>query len=76
MSKEIFKFADHVLSGTTLYNRSALSGFNKRISGESYTDAFRHESEIFDRSMHYGWKLADQMIEDGRLFYWNLLCMQ
>ena len=48
---------------------SAICGFNYRIWGHSYLDAFQypHEREDFDR--HGGWDLADRMIQKGELFF-------
>ena len=60
-----FKYADDVLKYP---GGSASAGFNRRVLGDGYAEAFRHESERTDREMYAGWSLADRMIMDGKLF--------
>ncbi len=46
-----------------------MAGFNRRVYGQSYADAFQYPHERQDRAMYGGWNLADKMIRDGKLFY-------
>ena len=62
---ENFKLAQDVLKGN---GGSAFAGFNRRVFGDSYADAFQYPHERQDREMYGGWALADRMISDGRLF--------
>jgi hypothetical protein len=56
----------------------AISGFNRRIQGYSYSEAFQYPNEKTNSELNGGWDLADKMIKDGRLFYvhdfHNLTC--
>ena len=47
----------------------AFAGFNRRIYGESFADAFQHTHEKQDRELYGGWMLADSMIKSGKIFY-------
>lgn len=47
---------------------SALAGFNRRVQGQSYADAFQYPHERQDREMYGGWTLADSMITQGRIY--------
>lgn len=51
------------------YAGGAYAGFNRRVYGSSYADAFKYPNERQDREMVSGWYLADRMIDEGRLFY-------
>jgi hypothetical protein len=62
-----FQYAQDVLRDTA--SGMALSGFNRRVLGETYQDAFRSPHERQDASLFAGWDLADRMIAEGRLFY-------
>ena len=48
---------------------SSISGFNLRIYGHSYNDAFRHQPERSDRDRCGGWDLACRLIDEGKIFY-------
>lgn len=63
---------DRFASAQDILKNSAGSvgaGFNRRISGQSYSDAFQHQHERSDRDMVAGWYKADEMIEAGLIFY-------
>lgn len=64
---EKFKYAQDVLRDTS--SGSANAGFNRRVGGDSYAEAFQYEHERHDREMYAGWNLADKMINEGKLFY-------
>lgn len=49
----------------------AMAGFNRRIYGESYADAFRHAQGEEYRKIYSGWSLADSMIAAGKIYYVN-----
>lgn len=61
-----FKYGHEVLKYPS---GSACAGFNRRISGDGYAEAFQYEAERQDREMYGGWALADRMINEGKLFY-------
>lgn len=61
-----FKLADKVLKYP---GGSASAGFNRRVLGDDYAEAFRYQSERQDRELYAGWSLADRMINEGKLFY-------
>jgi hypothetical protein len=65
---EQFKTAQDVLTGN---GGSAWVGFNRRVYGDSYADAFQYQHERSDGAMQAGWSLADKMIREGRLFYFH-----
>jgi hypothetical protein len=46
-----------------------LAGFNRRIYGESYADAFQYASGEQYRHLYAGWSLADKMINEGKIYY-------
>ena len=46
----------------------AMSGFNRRIYGESYADTFRHAQFCDFRDLYSGWVLADNMVRDGKIY--------
>lgn len=48
---------------------SANIGFNYRIRGHSYLDAFQYPYEKSDMERQAGWELADKMIDAGELFF-------
>ena len=66
-TKEIFKTAQYILKQPA--SSSAMAGFNRRIYGNSYAEAFHYLHERQDSAMCAGWELADKMIAEGRLFY-------
>lgn len=44
------------------------AGFNRRIYGETYADAFRHAQGEQYRQLYFGWTLADGMIKAGKIY--------
>lgn len=48
---------------------STFAGFNRRVYGAGYAEAFKYPVERQDRDMYAGWSLADKMIEEGKLYY-------
>lgn len=63
---EKFKIAQEVLSDS---QRGAYAGFNRRVFGEGFAEAFPTTESKYDRASVAGWELANRMIEDGRIFY-------
>lgn len=47
----------------------ALGGFNRRIFGYTYLEAFKYENEQQNGELHAGWDLADSMIEQGKIYF-------
>lgn len=62
-----FKTAQDVLP--MHYAGSVFAGFNRRVYGSPYAEAFKYENERMDRDLYAGWLKADKMIADGELFY-------
>lgn len=60
-----FLLAQDVLKG---YGGSEFAGFNRRVFGQSYADAFQYPHERQDRDLVGGWLCADRMIERGMLY--------
>lgn len=48
---------------------SAIAGFNRKIFGHDYNDAFRHPHERANRDMQGGWMLAEELIEKGEIYF-------
>lgn len=44
---------------------SAGAGFNRRVYGSSYGEAFQYPHEHQDRYLRGGWDLADKLIDKG-----------
>ena len=68
MSEEEFKTGQDVIQEHQ-QTGAAIAGFNRRVYGHTYTEAFHYENERQDGEMHGGWDLADKMISDGKIFY-------
>ena len=47
----------------------AYAGFNRRVHGSDYAEAFQYQNERQNGAMVAGFWLADRMINDGKLFY-------
>lgn len=47
---------------------NAYAGFNRRVGGMGYSDAFQYPHEYQDRQLYSGWALADSMIRQGRIY--------
>ena len=45
------------------------AGFNRKIQGFTYNEAFQYPHEKQDRALNSGWITAEKMIEEGKLFY-------
>ena len=50
-------------------NGSAFAGFNRRVHGETYADAFQYDNERQDAAMVSGYWCADRLINEGRIYY-------
>ena len=61
---EKFEYAQDVMRDTA--SCISMACFNRRIDGESYSQAMQYPHEQAGAG---GWYLADKMIADGRLFY-------
>lgn len=48
---------------------SALAGFNRRIFGSSYVDAFKYPNEQQNGDMIAGWYKACEMIDAGKIYF-------
>jgi len=48
---------------------SAACGFDRRVYGETYLEAFRYPHEQQDRYLQGGYDLADKLIDKGELHY-------
>ena len=46
----------------------AFAGFNRKIFGETYADAFQHARGEQYRHLYFGWTLADDMIHAGKIY--------
>jgi len=46
-----------------------LAGFNRRIQGFSYNEAFKYPNERRNRELLSGWELAEYMIDKGKAYY-------
>ena len=46
-------------------------GFNRRISGEVYSEAFQYPHERQNHYLRGGWDLADKLIDRGEIYYVN-----
>ena len=66
-NENVFKTAQDVLRQPA--DAGAMAGFNRRIAGEGYAEAFQYPHERQDGAMVAGWSLADGMIREGKLFY-------
>lgn len=61
-----FAYAQDILKNSA---GSVGAGFNRRISGMSYTTAFQYPHERGDQDMVAGWEKADELIKNGKIFY-------
>lgn len=61
-----FAYAQDILKNSA---GSVGAGFNRRIQGQSYADAFQFDSERQDRDMVAGFYKAEELIEAGQIFY-------
>lgn len=48
---------------------SSISGFNMKIYGHSYCDAFQYPHERQDADRHGGWDLAERLIDEGKIYF-------
>ena len=46
-----------------------LAGFNRRIHGSTFNEAFKYLNEKQDGDMIRGWYLAEDMIKKGKIYY-------
>ncbi len=61
-----FQTGQYVLKNASGY---VLAGFNRRIFGWTYLEAFKHEAERANGDLHLGWNAAEKLISEGKLFY-------
>jgi hypothetical protein len=61
-----FAYAQDILKDSA---GSVGAGFNRRIGGMEHTYAFQHAHERTDQCLVAGWEKADEMIEQGKIFY-------
>jgi hypothetical protein len=61
-----FAYAQDILKNSA---GSIGAGFNRRIGGQSYADAFQYPHERTDREMVAGFNKAEEMIQSGEIFY-------
>jgi hypothetical protein len=48
---------------------SSIAGFNMCQDGHSYNDAFEYPHQYRDGARLGGWKLAEKMIKEGKIFF-------
>lgn len=61
-----FAYAQDILKNSA---GSIGAGFNRRIAGQSFADAFQYDNERQNRDMVAGFYKADDLIEAGEIFY-------
>lgn len=47
---------------------SAIAGFNRCVSGEHFSECFRHDNERGNAALHGGWQTAEKLIAEGKVF--------
>jgi hypothetical protein len=63
---------NRLLTGQHFYNNASgrfLSGFNRKIYGETYQEAFSTQYERTDIDMVSGWNAAEKLIDKGDIYY-------
>ena len=68
MNDNTFKTGQFVMRESQ-QSGSSLAGFNRRVCGVPYADAFRYDHERQDSNLRGGWNLADDLIRKGTIFY-------